>query len=192
MRVLRNITPIQDFIAAWPLLKQKSLASPPTLTEFERRLFLDLPTEDVETSNIRAATILSREQLIEKAISTREHLTQEEIVILMNRFWTPRTTEENHILLNAVMKSSPEGQQEFFSGFDGEAAYEKVAFQIGGMEVGKRRLAANRQTLRAAANLVLPDAKEWIQHLYQQDKTNWGFICLYDAAVQQFNPQRLN
>jgi hypothetical protein len=134
----------------------------------------------------------SREQLIEKAISTREHLTQEEIVILMNRFWTPRTIQENHILLNAVMNSSPEGQQEFFGGFDGEAAYEKVAFQIGGMEVGKRRLAANRQTLRAAANLVLPDAKEWIQHLYQQDKTNWGFICLYDAAVQQFNPQRLD
>ncbi|PMD63117.1 uncharacterized protein K444DRAFT_474843, partial [Hyaloscypha bicolor E] len=123
------------------------------LTEFERRLFLDLPTEDLETSNIRAATILSREQLIEKAKSSR--------------------------------------QQEFLDGWEGEASYE-VTFKIGSMEGAKRNIEARSQTLRAAANLVLPDAKEWIQHLYQQEKKSWGFICLYDAAVQKFNPQRLD
>jgi hypothetical protein len=37
------------------LLKQKSLTLPPSLTESERRLFLDLPTEETETANIRAA-----------------------------------------------------------------------------------------------------------------------------------------
>lgn len=191
MRVLRNITPLQDFVAAWPLLKQKSLASPPTLTEFERRLFLDLPTEDLETSNIRAATILSREQLIEKAKSSRENLTQEELKILSDRFWTPRTITETHILMDAFRKSGPEGQQEFLDGWEGEASYE-VTFKIGSMEGAKRNIEARSQTLRAAANLVLPDAKEWIQHLYQQEKKSWGFICLYDAAVQKFNPQRLD
>jgi hypothetical protein len=192
MRVLRNITPLQDFIAAWPIIKQKSLTSPPTLTESERRLLLDLPPEELEKSYLRAATILSREQLIEKAISSQELLTLEEIDILQHRFWTERTTEENQIFLNSIMKSSPEGQLEFLGGFDGPLAYEWPAIQNGGMESAKRQLAADKQSQRAAANLVLPDAKEWIQHLYHQDKTHWGFICLYDAAVQQFSPQRLD
>jgi hypothetical protein len=82
MRVLRNITTTEDLIAAWPSLQQKSQTSPPTLTDSERRLFLDLPDEDMETSNISAVTSLSREQLIEKAVSDCEHLTQEEAVLL--------------------------------------------------------------------------------------------------------------
>lgn len=192
MRVLRNITSLEDFIAAWPILKQKSLTSPPILTESERRLLLDLPPEELEASYLREATILSREQLIEKAISARELLTQEEIDLLQHRFWTKRTIEENQILLDSIRKSSPEGQQEFFSAMEGELAYEWPAVQIGGMECSKRQIAADNQSRRAAANLVLPDAKEWIQHLYHQDSTHWGFICLYDAAVQQFSPEHLD
>jgi hypothetical protein len=68
------------------LLKQKSLTLPPSLTEFERRLFLDLPSEETETANIRAATNLSREQLIEKAISNRENMIESELKILQDRY----------------------------------------------------------------------------------------------------------
>lgn len=192
MRVLRNVTPLEEFIAAWPILKQKSLSSPPTLTESERRLLLDLPPKELETANLHAATILSRDQLIEKAISSRELLTQEELDLLQHGFWTKRTTNENQIFLDSIMKSSPEGQQEFLGGLDGPLAYERPAIKIAGMESVRRKRAADKQSQRDAANLVLPDAKEWIQHLYQQDKTNWGFICLYDAAIQQFSPQRLD
>ena len=192
MRVLRNITPLQDYIAAWPLLKQKSLTSPPTLTEFERRLYLDLPPEDVEASNVRAATILSREQLIEKAVSSQQNLTEEELALLKNRFWTPKTEEELQLSGDALLASSPEGKQEFYDGWEREVFYEKDAIRNGIKERSRRRRAVDSQALRAAANLVLPDAKGWIQHLYQEDKTKWGFICLYDAAIQQFEPQRLD
>jgi hypothetical protein len=192
MRVVRNVTPLEDFIAAWPLLKQKSLTLPPTLTESERRLFLDLPTEEIETANIRAATNLSREQLIEKAISNRENLTESELKILQDRFWTPRVVAELHLLMESFSKAGSEGQQEFFDGWEGAAAHEEPAFKIGSMETAKRSIEGRNEKLRDAANLVLPDAPEWIQHLYQQDKENWGYICFYDAAVQQFGEERLD
>ncbi|KAK0105054.1 hypothetical protein ONS95_004580 [Cadophora gregata] len=60
MRVMRNLTALEDLITAWPILEQKSSCSPPTLTDAERRIFLDLPDHDLETKNIRALTGLSR------------------------------------------------------------------------------------------------------------------------------------
>ena len=192
MRVVRNVTALEDFIAAWPLLKQKSLTSPPTLTESERRLFLDLPTEETETVNIRAATNLSREQLIEKATSNPENLTANELQILEDRFWTPRVAAELDLLMKALSKAGPEGQQEFFEGWEGAAAPEAPAFRIGSIEIAKRSIEERDQKQRNAAKLVLPDAPEWIQYLYQQDKEYWGYICFYDAAIQQFGEERLD
>jgi hypothetical protein len=158
------------------LLKQKSPTLPPTLTESGRRLFLDLPTEETETANIRAATNLSRDQLIEKAISNRENLTESELKILQDRFWTPRVVAELHFLMEGFSKSGLEGQQEFFDGWEGAAAHEEPAFKIGSIETARRSIEGRNQKLRDAANLVLPEAPEWIQHLYQQDKENWGYI----------------
>ena len=85
-QVLRNIMSLQDLVAIYPSLKQKSLFSPSTLTDSERRLFLDFLDMDMETTNISAATNLTRAQLIEKAVSDRESLTREELVILQDRF----------------------------------------------------------------------------------------------------------
>jgi hypothetical protein len=72
----------------------------------------------VEASNIRAATILLREQLIEKAISAKENITREEIVILRNRFWTPRIKEESQLFGDTLVASSEEGIQEFFDAWE--------------------------------------------------------------------------
>lgn len=72
MRVLRKVTTAEDLIAAWSSLKEKSLCSLPTLTDREQRMFFDLPNEDMGRSNISAATNLSLEELIHKALSDRK------------------------------------------------------------------------------------------------------------------------
>lgn len=78
MRVLRNHNTLEELIAAYPSLKEKSLSCPSALTNEERRVFLDLPDLDMETANIRAATDLSRAELIEKAVKDPSSVTQEE------------------------------------------------------------------------------------------------------------------
>ncbi|KAH9213558.1 hypothetical protein DL95DRAFT_506059 [Leptodontidium sp. 2 PMI_412] len=108
MRILRKLTTVDNIIASWPSFKEKSLSLPPTLTDHERRLYFDLPNEDTERSNIRAAADLSREQLIEKTVSNREQLTTQELTILMRRFWTSTTPEENELCLEAMGRTSEE------------------------------------------------------------------------------------
>jgi len=112
IRVSRNLITAHDFIAAYPSLKQKFLSSPSTLTDSERRLILDLPDKDMEASTIAAISNLSREQLIEKALSDRTSLTQEEVVLLKNRFWTPKTRTESKASWNAMLKVHEEGLEE--------------------------------------------------------------------------------
>lgn len=192
IRVQRGFSSTAELIAAWPSLKQKSLQSPSALTDTERRLFLDLPDQDMELANITAVTALSRQQLIEKAISDREALTQEELLLLQSRFWTPETNQENSMIFSSMGKTNPEGLKEYFEArAPAYAPNEEAAFTIGITELARREQAKQNQTLRAAAAVLLPDAREWIQDLYRQDNQCWGFVCLYDAAAQQVDPARL-
>ncbi|KAK0105055.1 hypothetical protein ONS95_004579 [Cadophora gregata] len=86
IRVLRGLKSAEELISAWPLLYQKALQSLQTLSELEYRLFFDLPDEEEEAANLRAATTLSREQLVEKCISTPRDLTDKELAITKDRF----------------------------------------------------------------------------------------------------------
>lgn len=63
------------------------------MTESKQRVFLDLPDPDMETANLKAATNLSRSELIEKAVTDRGSLTEAEVLVLKDRFWTPPTIE---------------------------------------------------------------------------------------------------
>ena len=193
IRVRRDITTAEDLVAAWPSLKQKSLSSPSTLTDSERRLLLDLPNEDMEISNISTVTSPSREQLLEKAVSNREILTEEEVLLLKDRFWGPAPeTSTKQSLDFRVVAASTEAFDELVAAR--EPAYtpnEDAAFVIGRQEFYRRLIAANEENLRATAERALPYAKEWIECIYRQEKMHWGFICLYDAAAQQLPPARL-
>ncbi|KAF7905592.1 uncharacterized protein EAF01_006113 [Botrytis porri] len=98
MRVSRNHSTLEELVAAYPSLKEKSLSCPSALTGEERRIFLDFPDVDMETANIRAATALSRAELIEKAVADPNSLTQEETLLLLARFWTPETDAERVVI----------------------------------------------------------------------------------------------
>ncbi|KAF7927657.1 uncharacterized protein EAE98_006039 [Botrytis deweyae] len=115
MRVLRNQTTLQDLIAAYPSLKEKSLSSPSSLTELERRVFLDLPDPEIESANISAATNLSRAELVEKAVTNRApaYLENEEEAfnIGIHEFWGREKAVRNYQLngvLNAALPYAPE------------------------------------------------------------------------------------
>jgi len=192
MRVLRSVTKADDLIAAWPSLKEKSLSSPATMTEHERRLYLDLPDEDMERSNIKRATSLSREQLIEKALSNWEQLTTREVDLLMGRFWTPIMPGENQLFLDAMMRTSEEAQDEFYEGRSlPQALNENAAFDIGVQEHCDRIRTTDIDRVQAAADLALPDAPEWVQCLYRQGKPRWGYVCLWDVASQKLDLRQL-
>lgn len=192
IRVLRDITSKEELIRVWPWLNEKSHMSPSTLTHFERRLFLDLPDKDMETSNIAAITGLSREQLIEKAVSEPELLTQDEVVLLQDRFWAHVTDEENSSSDRALRNTSLEGREAYYVACS--RAFlpdEEAAFTTGITEFWKREQAKVDDKLSIKAQLALPSAKEWIQYLYRQENMHWGFVCLYDAAAQLLAPARL-
>ncbi|TGO14339.1 hypothetical protein BTUL_0054g00070 [Botrytis tulipae] len=192
MRVLRNQTTLQDLIAAYPSLREKSLSSPSSLTELERRVFLDLPDPEMESANISAATSLSRAELIEKAVTNRVSLTDSEVLILKDRFWTSPTQEENLRITDGFMDLSEEAGDEFF---DAKApAYlenEEEAFNVGIHEFWGREKAVRNYQLDDVLNAALPYAPEWIKQLYKEGKQQWGFVCFYDAAAQTIDAERL-
>ncbi|KAF7907132.1 uncharacterized protein EAF01_004719 [Botrytis porri] len=175
MRVLRNQTTLQDLVAAYPSLKEKVLSSPKSLTESERRVFLDLPDPEMESANISAATRLSRAELIEKAVINRGSLTDAEVLVLKNRFWTPRTNDESSRLSEGFINTNDEARDEFLA--VRTLAYlpkEKEAFKIRGREAYTRDRAARERPLHNATTAALPNAPEWIKQLHQEGKPHWG------------------
>ncbi|KAF7958005.1 hypothetical protein EAE96_003572 [Botrytis aclada] len=192
MRVLRNQTRLQDLIAAYPSLKEKSLSSPSSLTESERRVFLDLPDPETESANISAATSLSRAELIEKAVANRGGLADAEVLILKDRFWTSPTQEENSRIIDGFLDLSEEAGDEFF---DTKAPVylqnEEEAFNIGIHEFWGREKAVRNNQLNDTLNASLPYAPEWIKQIHREGKKHWGFVCFYDAAARNLDAERL-
>ncbi|TGO40654.1 hypothetical protein BHYA_0033g00070 [Botrytis hyacinthi] len=192
MSVLRNQTTLQDLIAAYLSLKEKSLSFPSSLTELERRVFLDLPEPEMESANISAATSLSRAKLIEKAVTDRGNLTDSEHLVLKDRFWTSPTQEENSRITDGFMDLSEEAGDEFF---DAKVpAYfenEEEAFNIGIHEFWGREKAVRNYQLNDVLNAALPYAPEWIKQIYKVGKQQWGFVYFYDAAAQTIDAERL-
>ncbi|KAK0102682.1 hypothetical protein ONS95_006284 [Cadophora gregata] len=187
MRTLRNVTTAEDLIAAWPTLKAKALSSPPGVTEAERRMLLDLPDEDVESANIAIATNLSRDQLLEKAISHHEDLTSEEVAVLKNKFWTPRTREESKVYLKARKWISLEAIEEDCVLCQHLGPLEMAAFSIAMHEFWSRDRAAYNAKKAIIANGALPFAKKWIQDLYEQGKPI-GVMWLLPGCVKVQRP----
>ncbi|TGO11210.1 hypothetical protein BTUL_0115g00290 [Botrytis tulipae] len=179
MRVLRNHNTLEELIAAYPSLEEKCLSCPSALTDEERRVFLDLPDLDMETANIRAATALSREELIEKAVKDPSSLTQEEKLLLLARFWTPKTDAERKVTWELLCKT-----EEIIMGEEGAAFYasrnpaflpnELKSFHAGSREWYGWLTCARKMQANAMAEAAPPDAPEWIRRLYREGKDLWG------------------
>lgn len=162
-RVFRNVTSSRDLIAVYLSIEQKCLDAPSTLTDSERRLLLDFPDADMETANISAATNLSRAQLIKKAVSNRESLTSEEVVILRDGVWTPSSSREKSRIFDEGNEEAHEKLRIFRT--PAYAPNEQEALDIGVMEFLNRVWTVRDDKLRVEAEVALPDAPGWIQDL---------------------------
>jgi hypothetical protein len=196
-RVLRNHITLEELVAVYPSLKEKALSTPSALTDEERRVFLDLPDVDMETANIRAVTPLSRAELIEKAVKDASSLTEEEIVLLKDHFWTPGTDAENEVISQHLSQS-----ETIIMGEEGLAfeetqnpaflPNEQEAFTAAFSEWFERPTRAIELQATAIAEAALPDAPEWIRRLYREGKQTWGFVVLYDGAMQGLDEDTLD
>ncbi|KAF7928579.1 uncharacterized protein EAE98_005635 [Botrytis deweyae] len=169
MRVLRNHNTLVKLIAAYPSLKENSLSRPSALTDKERRVFLDLPDADLE-----------------QAVTDPSSLTQEEILLLSARFWTPRADAEREVIWELLCET-----EEIIMGEEGAAfeasrnptflPNELEAFQAGSREWCDRPTRARKLQASAMAEAALPDAPEWIRRLYREGKDLWEpleyFLC---------------
>ncbi|KAF7892913.1 uncharacterized protein EAF02_000451 [Botrytis sinoallii] len=169
MRVLRNHNTPEELIAAYPSLKENSLSCPSALTDKVRRVFFDLP---------------DRAELIEQAVTDPSSLTQEEILLLSARFWTPRTDAEREVIWELLCET-----EEIIMGEEGAAfeasrkptflPNELEAFQAGSREWCDRPTRARKMQANAMAEAALPDAPEWIRRLYREGKDLWGlWFCM--------------
>ncbi|KAM0123676.1 hypothetical protein ACHAO1_011240 [Botrytis cinerea] len=196
-RVLRNHITLDEIITAYPSLKKKALSIPSTLTDEERRLFLDLPDVNTETANIRAVTTLSRAALIEKAVKDPSSLTQEEMILLKNNFWTPGTEAERLEIWEHLCET-----EKIILGEEGAAieATEKCVYLpnereaiLAGIRESYMRPARARELQdKAIAEAALSNAPEWIHRLYKEEKQFWGFVVLYDVAMQGLDAETLD
>lgn len=117
----------------------------------------------METANFSAATSLIRDELVEKAISDRTHLTANEVELLKNRFWAPSITrQERSRLFNAFRKTSKEGIAEYYSAIEAATAAgeQQAAFVVGVNEAARRASGVKEAKLEATASVTLFDAKE--------------------------------
>ncbi|PQE18209.1 hypothetical protein CJF30_00009357 [Rutstroemia sp. NJR-2017a BBW] len=199
MRVLRNYITLEELIAVYPSLKEKALSNPSTLTDEERRTYLDLPNVETETTNLRAVTALSREELIEKAVKDSSSLTEEEADLLYHHFWTPKTAADRGA---SGLQGYEAEWEETLMGEEGEEFYEaltpaylpneKEAFSAGNYETAHRYLHARRLKASALAEAALPNAPEWIRRLYREGKKMWGFVVFIDGAMQELRARALD
>lgn len=189
MRVSRNYISLQDLLAIYPSLTEKSLL-PLSLTDSERRLLLDLPDQDVETANIEATTNLPRDQLIAKANIDAASLTQQEIALLKNRFWSPPTAEETARSYTSLGVQAMEGLLAAR-----QAAYlpgEQEGLSSALKEHNRRAIAMREAPRLAEARQVMPYVQNWTRQIYEREKEKWGYVCLYDGAAQAQEPERLD
>ncbi|KAF7885254.1 hypothetical protein EAF00_011072 [Botryotinia globosa] len=196
-RVLRNHITLDEIITAYPLLKEKALSIPSTLTDEERRVFLDLPDVNTETANIRAVTTLSRAALIEKAVKDPSSLTQEEIILLKNKFWTPGTEAERLEIWEHLCETEEITQGEEGAAIEAtkKCVYlpnEREAILTGIRESYMRPARARELQDKAIAEAALSNAPEWIHRLYKEEKQFWGFVVFYDVAMQGLDAETLD
>ncbi|APA07874.1 hypothetical protein sscle_03g026440 [Sclerotinia sclerotiorum 1980 UF-70] len=100
------------------------------MTESKQRVFLDLPDPDMETANLKAATNLSRSELIEKAVTDRgdeffdakapAYLPKEEEAfnIGIHEFWgrdQALRDDQTNNAVNAALPFAPEWIRQLYS-----------------------------------------------------------------------------
>lgn len=204
MRCLRNKTTKEHLISRFPDLEVSSLTDASQLSESDRRMLLDLPDPADEEENIRLSTELTREELLIKALTSVETLTEQEMYLLDRHMWPGNTREEIRSRADASRQvQAPDYEHEdTWRVVDErlkrarEPAYkgkENQAFDSASKERSRRRMAEHYAWKRAREEKALAHARPWVHRMYnlQQSDSRMqaGFVCFYDSWLRKFDPQ---
>ena len=192
LRVIRKTTNIEDLEAALPVLEEKALSNPSTLTDLERRLLLDFPDAAREASYLQRSTDLSRDTLISKASSTPADLTDAEITLLQQNFWLDITRQEASLQRKAFSPALQDASERLHHVRKNvyqpneEQAILNAMTQRGIRMQREAQDAENQAVQRTMGNL-----RPWQRRLYQESLQHWGYLCFVSAEAQRTDPARL-
>ncbi|KAI0168253.1 hypothetical protein BJ166DRAFT_590705 [Pestalotiopsis sp. NC0098] len=201
MRVQRHLDDADVLIARYPELERLALSDPAALSDQDRRRLLDIPDRDTENANLAAATELTKAQLLERAATSCDALTDAEIGLLLERYWRDVTDAEGRAASVAREALDPgahaysRGQWEALADQLARARaplYEEnelEALQNAPKEWTWRITADSRAREAAEMERAMRNAAPWIQRLWIEDlqdrpEVRWGYAVFYDPAIK--------
>lgn len=199
-RVLRGKNTLQELIEAFPTLEEKANASPPTLSDHERRQLYDLPSAADEAATIQRVSSRSRDELTSLVLSSPSDLSAPELDLLKHSFWAPPTRAEisarSHAALNRTR--NPESHARICAARDAALLPQQLQITAAAWREETRRCHALRDEKQRRWGGADPfDIPAWIPSLEQRIKDSptintWGYIALYTAEAQALSPQTLD
>ncbi|KAK4210280.1 hypothetical protein QBC37DRAFT_485511 [Rhypophila decipiens] len=203
-RVLRGKDTIENLIQAFPAVEQKLLTSSSPLTDHERRRLLDLPDAADEAENIsRIGSSRSREELLSAAMSNPDLLSDDELQLLSNGFWSDNDMAQED--LDADDDTPAEEQDRIDRAREAASSsihhvHELEAFEKATMASILRQKERDDEQQRAhyreQADRPIPT---WMESLSQRIRadfpmrnTYWGYVAFLDAEIRALGEERLD
>ncbi|KUJ19025.1 uncharacterized protein LY89DRAFT_510913 [Mollisia scopiformis] len=196
LRVLRGIDSLPDLVELFPTLEQKVLAAPSTLSEHERRQLLDLADAQDEVANLQQVSSRARAELLSSVLSSPEILTDDEIELVKNRFWSPPTLNEVQQIFNGSLNRIQDFVDRIFA--VREAVYlpnESRAFTLASIEFTRREKQRRDEKQSKLGGPNPPAIPAWMNSLSQRFSEEkmlktWGYIALLDSEAQTMSADR--
>lgn len=170
------------------------------LTEAERQAILDFPNPDALAANLASSTLLSRQAILERAVSSPEQLTSGELRLLDHRYWRDKTIPEMRVL--AGVAETLDGpclvpgcySERLFSKIEQlRAPYyetnEASALANARKETKRRRRASHerREEEKLQRTLASSQCPHWAKRLLREQglEKSWGFARFVDPTVAE-------
>lgn len=196
-RVQRNIDSVETLLNLITKHQPQTNITSTLPSDADRRRILDFPAQETEEANFTSTTNLSKPALLTRTITNPSLLTDPEVDLIKNRFWTKvsraeRLNHDNALMelvgiseeywmdtvaeLEAIRKPFYAMVEEKAIRFAGEEQMRRVVlfantgvpYQVGVPHPGEADFPGDRPR---------PDAKDWVKTLWEesQGKEMWGY-----------------
>ncbi|EFQ98547.1 hypothetical protein MGYG_01574 [Nannizzia gypsea CBS 118893] len=195
VRVIRNVDNVDQALQAFSGIEEKVLSGNiPSITEQDRRRILDFPEPDVMESNIAKVSGLSTEDLLKLGAESPTELTDSELLLLNNRFWTFGSGTEDQPQFHAFDALLAVSEAHFLETIERldrvrDAFYtehETKALSNSWTEQGRRHIVATKEKERKDLE-NLPKTHPWVRSMWEGGyaKKHWGYAVYKDPATQK-------
>lgn len=170
-----------------------------SLTDDEKLRVLDFPDPDAQAANISKFTVLSKSELLQRAINAPTELSAGELQLLYRRFWPDRVSAEGKAFRAA---SSALGSSDAYNRAARElkALREPLYNELEAKGLSSADAEFRRRSLERQAELLkeekeeaerqLEYARPWVKRMWEEDGSDpfpqgkyWGYAIFYDRSV---------